>query len=197
MRTSLKQGEYIIIETRLHWLTVVIPFLSAAALSTLLLIYFPKYWYFVFVFAFYFGFKLYQRRRNLWAVTNMRIVDEEGIFSSYSKESPLDKINNVSFRQSFFGSIFGYGDIEIQTAAEAGATLYRTVQHPKRLRDAISTAQEEYAVNLSKRQASGLPRVTQDGKAGFAAELEKLYELKQKGVLTEDEYQKRKARMLE
>jgi len=190
MRTSLKNNEHIILETRHHWLTLVIPFLVSVALEVLLLIYLPKYWYLDFVLLFYFLFKVYQRRCNLWAVTNLRIVDEEGVFSKYSKESPLDKINNVSFRQSFMGSIFGYGDIEIQTGAEAGATIYRFVQRPDELRDAITTAQEEYAAHRNK-------PVMQNDKTGFATELEKLFELKQKGVLNEEEYEKRKSKMLE
>ncbi len=193
MRTALKNNEHLILETRLHWLTLAIPFLVSVALTILLVIYLPTYWYLDFVFLFYFLLKVYQRRCTLWAVTNLRIVDEEGVFSKYSKESPLDKINNVSFRQSLMGSIFGYGDIEIQTGAEAGATIYRFVQSPNKLRDAITTAQNEYTVNTGKHQAP----VNPNDKVGFAAELEKLFELKQKGVLSEEEYQKRKARMLE
>jgi hydroxyethylthiazole kinase-like sugar kinase family protein len=88
------------------------------------------------------------------------------------------------------GSIFGFGDIEIQTGAEAGATIYRFVASPNKLRDAITTAQSEYAI-------SGGKAVQQNDKVGFASELEKLFELKQKGVLTEEEYQKRKSKMFE
>jgi uncharacterized membrane protein YdbT with pleckstrin-like domain len=190
MKTSLKNNEHVILETRLHWLTLAFPFLVSVALEALLLIYLPKYWYLDFVLLFYFLLKVYQRRCNLWAVTNLRIVDEEGIFSKYSKESPLDKINNVSFHQSFMGSIFGYGDIEIQTGAEAGATIYHFVQSPGKLRDAITTAQEEYATHRHK-------PAMQNDKTGFAAELEKLFELRQKGVLSEAEFQKRKSKMLE
>jgi len=190
MQTSLKSNEHIILETRHHWLTLAIPFLVSVALAILLVIYLPTYWYIGLVFLLYFVFKVYQRRANLWAVTNLRIVDEEGIFSKYSKESPLDKINNVSFRQSLMGSVFGYGDIEIQTGAEAGATIYRFVQRPDRLRDAITSAQEEYGTHRGK-------PVVQNDKVGFAAELEKLFELRQKGVLSEEEYQKRKSKMME
>jgi uncharacterized membrane protein YdbT with pleckstrin-like domain len=191
MRTSLKKGEQLLIETRHHWLVLVPSFLIVTVLTTGMFIYLPKYWYSMFVFLAYFGLRIYQRKCNLWAVTNFRIVDEEGIFSRYSKESPVDKINNVSLRQTFLGSIFGYGDIEIQTAAEAGATIYRFVNNPKELRDAISSAQEAYSVR-SMRQ----PEVLNE-KKGFAAELEQLFELRQRGVLTEEEYQRRKSKMLD
>ena len=36
------------------------------------------------------------------------------------------------------------GHVEIQTAAEAGATDYYNVNHPKRLKDTITAAQAEY-----------------------------------------------------
>jgi uncharacterized membrane protein YdbT with pleckstrin-like domain len=193
MRTALKNNEHLILETRLHWLTLALPFLVSVALSIVLVIYLPDYWYLDFISLFYFLLQVYQRQFNLWAVTNLRIVDEEGVFSKYSKESPLDKINNVSFRQSFMGSIFGYGNIEIQTGAEAGATIYRFVQSPNKLRDAITTAQNEYTLSAGKHQTTG----NSNDKVGFAAELEKLFELKQKGVLSEEEYQKRKTKMLE
>lgn len=161
------------------------------------MLYLPKYWYFISISVLYLGLKLKQRHNNLWAITNLRIVDEEGLFSSNTKESPLDKINNVSLHQSFTGSIFGYGNIEIQTAAEAGATVYRMVDSPKKVRDAISSAQEEYSVNHAKRASSQQAPSIKDDKVGFAAELERLFELKQKGVLSEEEYQKRKSRMLD
>lgn len=197
MKTSLKKDEQIILETRLHWLTLVIPVLITAILTTLLFLYLPNYWYSVFLFLFYLGIKLKQRHNNLWVVTNLRIIDEEGLFSNNTKESPLDKINNVSLHQSFIGSIFGYGDVEIQTAAEAGVTTYSMVNNPTKLRDAISTAQDEYSINHAKRLASQQVQTIQDDKVGFATELEKLFELRQKGILSEAEYQKRKSKMLE
>jgi uncharacterized membrane protein YdbT with pleckstrin-like domain len=197
MQTSLKKEERIILETRLHWLTLAIPVLVTAILSAVLLLYLPKYWYSIFLFLLYLGLIFRQWHNNLWAVTNLRIVDEEGLFSHNTKESPLDKINNVSLHQSFLGSIFGYGDIEIQTAAESGATVYRMVNNPVGVRDAISTAQEEYEVYHAKRLASQQVHIIHDDRAGFAAELEKLFDLKKKGILSEEEYQKRKAKMLE
>ena len=74
----------------------------------------------------------------------MRVVDESGYFSRHSKESPLDKINNVEYDQSIWGRIFGFGDVDIQTAAELGETTYELIHHPKLLKDTITHAQEEY-----------------------------------------------------
>ncbi len=74
----------------------------------------------------------------------MRIIDEHGVFSSNSKETPLDKINNVSFSQSLLGRIFNYGHVQIQSAAESGSTVHEMIERPKLLKDTITQYQELY-----------------------------------------------------
>jgi uncharacterized membrane protein YdbT with pleckstrin-like domain len=86
-------------------------------------------------------------------VTNLRVIDEQGIFRRYSKESPLDKINNLSYDQSLLGRIMNYGDVEIQTAAEKGATIYRRVAKPKKLKETIAHYRDEYGQELQQIQA--------------------------------------------
>jgi hypothetical protein len=60
--------------------------------------------------------------------------------------------------------------------------------------------QEEYKLYQIKKQAREFANVMSEGqqnnKTDVAAELEKLYELKQKGILTEEEYNNRKAKIL-
>jgi membrane protein YdbS with pleckstrin-like domain len=81
------------------------------------------------------------RGSNIWAVTDQRVIDEFGIISHNSKESPLDKINNVSYGQSLWGRMLGYGTVQIQTAAEMGETTYELVSRPRLLKDTIVKAQ--------------------------------------------------------
>ena len=140
-------------------------------------------------------------RNNLWCVTNLRVVDESGFFSRYSKESPLEKINNVEYDQSIWGRLFGYGNVDIQTAAELGETTYELIHHPKLLKDTITHAQEEYKKYQINSQASQLAKAiaaantyTAPNQQMIADELHKLFELLQKGAITQEEYilQKRK-----
>lgn len=60
--------------------------------------------------------------------------------------------------------------------------------------------QEEYKENQIKKQAAELANAMaagkQDNKPGLSAELEKLFELKEKGILTEEEYNQQKAKLL-
>lgn len=83
-------------------------------------------------------------------MTNLRVIDEEGIFTLITKESPLEKINNISYKQTILGRILNYGEVEIQTAAEHGATIYPMITNPKILKKVVANARDEYAKNLTK-----------------------------------------------
>ena len=161
MRTKLREGERLIFQTRAHWITVVKPaivFLLALVLFVLSFVLIKDakiaeigHWVcgiLLIAAAGYFGYFEWFRRCDIWAVTNLRVVDEMGIFKRYSKESPLDKINNLSYDQSLLGRMLGYGDVEIQTAAEDGATTYRKVAKPKQLKETIAHYRDEYPKEL-------------------------------------------------
>jgi uncharacterized membrane protein YdbT with pleckstrin-like domain len=200
MKTKLLRDEKIIIETKPHWLTLVGPFLLMIIGSIIGIVIGNYGLLIVFIFVGYFIYKIFQRNNNLWAVTNLRVIDEYGVFSNNTKESPLDKINNVSYLQSFWGKIFGYGNVQIQTAAEIGSTTYFAVENPKELKNTITHMQEEYKQHQIKKQANELANAIvagqQNNKTDVAAELEKLYELKLKGILTDEEYNNRKTKIL-
>jgi len=200
MKTKLKQDEKIIMETKPHWLTLSGPFLLTLICAILGIVVGSYALLLVLALAGYFIYKIIQRNNNLWIVTNLRVIDEYGVFSNNTKESPLDKINNVTYLQSFWGRIFGYGNVQIQTAAEIGSTTYFSVENPRELKDTITHMQEEYKLYQIKKQAREFANVMSEGqqnnKTDVAAELEKLYELKQKGILTEEEYNNRKAKIL-
>ncbi|MFZ4592258.1 MAG: PH domain-containing protein [Ignavibacteria bacterium] len=203
MRTELKSEEKVILITRPHWFTILFPVLlgligiaGGVVLSAFGLVFggIPV----ALVLAGYAGYKILERNRNIWAVTNMRVIDEEGIFSSDTKESPLDKINNVSYSQSFWGKIFGYGKVDIQTAAEIGETTYNNVESPGKLKDAITTMQEEYKKMQMKRQAKEFAdAIGTANDNDIGTELEKLNQLKDKGVITEEEFLAGKKKLLE
>lgn len=163
MRAELKENEEVLFLTLPHWFSLIIPFLiSMAVLIILFAIYFsiknvtPLLLLISLFPILYFIYKYIERRYDLWIVTNLRLIDEEGVFSVSSKESPLDKINNVTYHQSVLGRIFGFGDVEVQTAAEMGATVYYGLDSPKELKDAITSAQEAYKQNQISFQAQKL-----------------------------------------
>ena len=206
MKTTLKNDEKVILITHPHWITLTLPALITVAgiivgffINTLAGGFIVGLMALV-GFGLYFLYKILERQSNLWAVTNLRVIDEYGVFSKNAKESPLDKINNVSFHQSLAGRIFGFGEVQIQTAAEVGATTYKMVTRPSELKDAITRMKEEGKDHLIRRQAeelAGAISAGQKAKADIAAEIEKLYDLKQRGILSEEEYLSAKKRLFE
>ena len=209
MRTPLQKGEKILLVTYRSWTTLVLPALTALlgiAAAVFIVIHFQFVWGWLIAVIGIISWliRYYTWKVNIWVVTNFRVIDETGLLRHFAKESPLDKINNVSYDQSVAGRLFNFGHVKIQTAAEVGATDYYNVFHPRRLKDTITAAQADYknweysnqamqmAAALDSRQGGGqkmdAPQV--------AAELEKLFELKMKGAITEEEYLRAKARLL-
>ena len=127
--------------------------------------------------------------------------DEYGVISLNSKESPLDKINNVTYEQSIWGRMFGYGNVQIQTAAEIGSTVYYMVEKPQELNDTIPQMQAEHTRSQTLSQAKELAKAIstshcKPSQSDVAAEIEKLFELKQRGIITEEEFSDRKKKLL-
>ena len=213
MRTPLQKNEKVLLVTFTSWTALILPFLFSLALVVIgivIVIKVPSVWGWA-VAAFgvcYWLIRYAAWKVNIWVVTNFRVIDEAGLVTHYAKESPLDKINNVSYDQTVMGRLFNYGHVEIQTAAEAGATDYFNVNHPKRLKDTITAAQAEYKNWLFGNEAQQMAAAidargranTQAAQAASASavaqELEKLFELKMKGAISEDEYNRAKARLL-
>jgi uncharacterized membrane protein YdbT with pleckstrin-like domain len=207
MRTQLKKDEKLLLITRKHWIQMVLPVFAWLLLTVLLLWLMTNYtvaFIIILLSAIYPMIEYINWKYNLWAVTNMRVVDESGFFTRYSKESPLDKINNVEYDQPIWGRILGYGNVDIQTAAEMGETKYQLIHHPKLLKDTITHAQEEYkktqitsqASQLAQAIAKNITPATAPSQQMIADELHKLFDLLQKGALTQEEYAAQKNKLL-
>lgn len=205
MRTILKKDEKILIIIRQHWLRLVLPFFAWLLLAIILIWWLHNATAFIIVLvaALYPMVEYINWKNNIWCVTNLRVVDESGFFSRYSKESPLDKINNVEYDQSLWGRMMGYGSVDIQTAAELGETKYEFIHHPKLLKDTITHAQEEYKKRQVSSQATQLAEAiartnaaTAPSQQMIADELEKLFSLLQKGAITEEEYMVQKSKLI-
>lgn len=153
MRTQLSMDENLIIQVNKHWITLTKP-LFLVLFSFIVLVATFKYQSLagfrdvafggVLLAPVYFIYKFYERKFDIWAVTNMRVVDESGVFTRNTKDSPLDRINNVTYEQSLAGLLLGFGDVKIQTAAEEGDTTINFVMRPKELKDAIIEAQKKF-----------------------------------------------------
>ncbi len=78
---------------------------------------------------------------NSYIVTNKRVVDIDfyGITHRRFSEAPLRNIEDVTNDISGFAQVvFHFGDVSIQTAAEAREIIFENVPNPDRVQDTIS-----------------------------------------------------------
>jgi len=115
-----------------------------------------------------------------FVITNRRVIQLAGVISKNITDSSLEKVNDVKLEQSLLGRLFGYGDIEILTASELGVNQIQRIADPIRYKTTM--------VNAKARLESGEVEVP--------ALIAQLDELRQKGVITDPEFQEKKAQLM-
>ncbi|MFZ6029472.1 MAG: PH domain-containing protein [Chloroflexota bacterium] len=120
-----------------------------------------------------------------YLVTTRRVIQISGSFNKNVVDSSLEKVNDVKMTQSVLGRLFDYGDVEILTASELGVNLFRRIENPIQFKTAMLNAKEK------------LERPNEnDGRDSIPVMIAKLAELHQRGVLTDAEFQHKKAELL-
>ena len=126
-----------------------------------------------------------------YVITNHRVIQIDGVLNKNVTDSSLEKVNDVKMSQSFIGRIFNYGDIEILTASELGANLFQRINNPIKFK----------TVMLDAKDAMGHEEMVRNPTDGFRpgdlpAMLANLEALRKRGVLSEAEFQQKKAELL-
>lgn len=158
MRTTLSENEKIVMTTQRH--PVIVLLLYAVAIALLVLsICFAKakvgryLIYLCLAAAVISVIRTLAWQRDIWVLTNERVMDEHGLFTIRSMDCPLDKITNVMVAESVLGRVLGYGKVQIQTAGELGMMEVANVMRPRALRNAIVDQQERYRERMMRLRA--------------------------------------------
>jgi membrane protein YdbS with pleckstrin-like domain len=166
----LTQGEVVVLRTRQHWLQLLKRARYALLLWLLGIVLIAIVFWFklgeplstVFglavLIAFAAGLVLF-----LWAywhwwaqdymVTSRRLLKVTGVLNKQSADSSLEMINDVVLRQSMWGRLFNYGNLEIMTAAEEPGDVYHMLAGPVEFKKTMLTAKH----NLETELRSGQP----------------------------------------
>jgi uncharacterized membrane protein YdbT with pleckstrin-like domain len=124
-----------------------------------------------------------------FVVTSDRVIHRQGLIAKSSMEIPLEAINDVRFSQGVIDRMLGAGTLVIQSASESGRQNFSHIRKPE---DVQRTIYHQGELNQSRMYrgagAAGSPSST--------TELERLADLRAKGVLTEQEFQAQKAKIL-
>ena len=81
-------------------------------------------------------------RNHQYVITSRRVIQITGVLNKDVIDSLLEKMNDVKMDQSWAGRIFGYGDIEILTASEAGKNDFYHIARPLEFKRAMLDAKE-------------------------------------------------------
>ena len=123
-----------------------------------------------------------------YIVTNRRVIQSSGVFSKDVVDSSLEKVNDVKLSQSFWGRLFDYGDIEILTASEVGANVFRSIGEPIKFKTAMLNAKEQLGY-----EDEGLQAHTARDIPSLIAGLDNL---RKRGIISEEEFQRKKTDLL-
>jgi hypothetical protein len=85
-----------------------------------------------------------------YILTNRRVIQVEGVVNKRATDSSLEKINDAVLSQSIFGRMFGFGDLDILTAAEAGIERFRMIVDPIGFKRSMLDAKHEYEVDMER-----------------------------------------------
>ena len=126
---------------------------------------------------------------EVYIVTNFRVIQVDGVFNKNVLDSSLEKVNDVMMRQSFFGRMMDYGDVEILTASEDAINRFDQIAHPIRFKHTMMSAKNELEGTGRSRRASARCGENEERQGSVDEELlSGLVLMKERGLLTEEEF---------
>jgi hypothetical protein len=157
-----------------------------------------------------------------YVLTNRRVIEVSGVLNKKSTDSSLEKINDAVLTQSIFGRIFGFGDLDILTAAESGISRFRMLVEPVKFKRAMLDAKHEYERDISGPGYAATPPLRAEAAAPaqpptdetvstpvppaapaaplsrdeVTRTLNSLADLRDRGAISADEYERKKAELM-
>lgn len=147
----------------------------------------------------YFAIRYARWASTNFVVTNERIVSRSGVVAKKGMEIPLDRVNTVFFNQTVFERILGAGDLGIESAGEQGRQNFTDIRKPSLVQQEIYRQKEHFEKSQHRSMgasiAAAMPQSAPAG-ASIPDQIEQLDRLRRNGVLTEEEFQAKKAELL-
>jgi uncharacterized membrane protein YdbT with pleckstrin-like domain len=200
---ALSDGEIIITSFRPHWKLLFIPFLWFLAALVALGVAFALNWIngtFLLVIAVALviaALWLVVRPLVDWwttryVLTNERLITRTGLIAKSGVEIPLERITNVNFSASMFERMLGAGDLLIESAGSAGQSRFANIPKPDDFQTLLYKTREQRSIELS-----GSSAPTGEFKPHAADSIQKIADLRDQGLITEEEYQEKRKKLLD
>ena len=133
--------------------------------------------------------KFAEWRTTHFVLTSDRLIVRSGVLSKQGTEIPLERINDLSYHQSLFERMVGAGDLVIESAGERGQDKFPRIPHPDRAQQLVYTEIEN-----NRQRISGVHIDQQE--ASIPDQIAELARLRDRGVVTDAEFQAKKAELL-
>ncbi len=154
----------------------------------------------------------YQWANDEDVLTNRRVIQVEGVINKRAIDSSLEKINDAVLTQSWVGRLFGFGELDVLTAADSGISRMRMLPNAPGFKKAMIEAKHELELELSRGAmpapplrvapppAPAAPAAPAGGRSMAPDEvtdtLERLADLRDRGAISAEEYESKKAELL-
>ena len=132
-----------------------------------------------------------------FVVTNERVISRSGVVAKKGVEIPLDRVNTVHFSQRLFERAIGAGDITIESASEGGQQNFHNVRKPNLVQQEIYRMIDDFENRRIARIGTAVgANQAQPTPESIPEQIEKLDQLRRQGVLTDAEFEAKKAELL-
>jgi uncharacterized membrane protein YdbT with pleckstrin-like domain len=152
-------------------------------------------------------------------LTDRRLIYRHGVFTKRTREIPLSRINDVATIQLFLGRIFSSGDIVLTLDSSSGAekSAFYRFPHPEKLKLQVQQQAHAFKAGIEGRRASSLaseiahavkreqptyelpplPPERPPLYSEIVDQIERLDALRERGTLTDTEFEEAKQSLME
>lgn len=125
-----------------------------------------------------------------FVVTTDRLIYREGVLGKRGKEIPLERLNDIAVRQSLFERMIGAGDVTIESGGERGQQVFSDIRKPFLVQNVIYSEIERASARDAARASGGR-------ELSIPEQIDKLDELRQRGVISQAEFDVKKTQLLD
>jgi uncharacterized membrane protein YdbT with pleckstrin-like domain len=158
----LKAEEKIIFKVHPHWLYIFLPELVLVILGFIVLgfaVLTKSYWILA-VFTILWSFPMLivfvEWLSINYYLTNLQLIEERGIIGKRIMFIPLNKVQDITCKFGILGRIFGFGDLEIESAGAFGKIVFSFLPQPRKLKEEINKAILEFKENKANMERKEL-----------------------------------------
>jgi uncharacterized membrane protein YdbT with pleckstrin-like domain len=124
-------------------------------------------------------------------VTNSRLIRRSGVLARSGREIPLAALTDISYHQRLLQRVIGAGDLLLESAGRDGQEVFPDLPRPARIQLVIATEVDRARGQARAAVAAG------PGRWSIPAQIEELDGLRRRGLITDAEFQAKKAELLD